>query len=55
MPMVAAGQHRLLAVEAKPGAHPMLQPMQPGAQQSPTNPNDFVTAAVPVFVQAQAQ
>lgn len=57
MPTVVAGQHRFLAVEAKPGAIKMMPMIKPGGKPEiqPLTPADFVTAAVAVYVQAMAQ
>lgn len=58
MPMVSAGQHRFLAVEAKPGSMKMMPMLKGGKLQMaprPLTPADFITAAVAVYVQAQAQ
>jgi hypothetical protein len=52
MPMVAPGPHKLLAVELKPGTKP---PPTPKGKTPVFPPQDFVSAAVAVYVQAQAQ
>jgi hypothetical protein len=52
MPMVAPGQHKLLAVELKPG---VKLPPTPKGQKPAFPPQDFVTAAVAIYVQAMAQ
>ncbi len=58
MPMVGAGQHRFLAVEAKPGSLKMMPMLKGGKIQMaprPMTPADFSSAAVAIYVQAQAQ
>ena len=52
MPMVQFGQHKFLAVELKPGAK---IPPAPKGKQLVIPPQDFVTAAVAIYVQAMAQ
>ena len=52
MPMVAPGQHKLLAVELKPG---VKLPPTPKGKQPVFPPQDFVSATVAVYVQAMAQ
>jgi hypothetical protein len=52
MPMVQFGQHKFLAVELKPG---VKLPPTPKGMQPVFLPQDFVTAAVAIYVQAMAQ
>jgi hypothetical protein len=52
MPMVSPGQHKLLAVELKPG---VKLPPTPKGKTPSFPPQDFVTATVAVYVQAMAQ
>ena len=52
MPMVAAGKHNLVAIELKPG---IKLPPTPKGKTPVFPPQDFVSATVAVYVQAQAQ
>jgi len=50
--MVAAGKHNLVAIELKPG---VKLPPTPKGKTPVFPPQDFVSASVAVYVQAQAQ
>lgn len=52
MPMIMAGKHNLVAIELKPGVK--LPPTMKGKKPM-IPPQDFVSASVAVYVQAQAQ
>jgi len=53
LPMIAAGKHNLVAIELKPGVK--SPPPTPKGKTPVFPPQDFVSASVAVYMQAQAQ